>query len=484
MLKQHWLSHMVVIVLCIALLMPLLVVGQYSHPCVDDYDYSLKTHRAVQNGEGLLGVLKAAWETNVEYFQKWQGLYTSGFLLSLQPGIFGTQYYPLTMLLAVVSIALFLFGAMHLINRMYLQKSALYSLAWAMAMTAMLLLWLPSPAQGLYWFNAAFNYTPWIFASVFNVCLLHWACRQERCRRAWMAVAASTLLSILISGANHVTSFANILMLLCAAGYWVWKKRWEALLPLAAACIGFVVMFTAPGTAQRAAQDGNPQTVVHTVIAVVKEVRNLAHDWMNVQWLLSLLAMTPLCLEVARRNKASFSRRFPIAIIVAAAAIICGMMAVPYYPMGFFGEGRVTNVIWIAFMLFSWLIYACILGFLVSNDYLNAERMVQHRHFRTVMLGMVCAALLLSAVSVDDNGPSNSLRAVYELKNGTAQTYGQLLDEREEKYLSDEYTEVIVDPLPVVSELLYYFDVGFAPNEWPSTGISEYYGKTIWCKLD
>ena len=75
----------------------------FARPSADDYIYAAHTHAVVQQyGFDLPRLLKAAWDTNVYYFENWQGLYISGFLLAWQPAIFGNCWYGLTLLCVLV----------------------------------------------------------------------------------------------------------------------------------------------------------------------------------------------------------------------------------------------------------------------------------------------------------------------------------------------------------------------------------------------
>ena len=49
-------------------------------------------------------MIKEAFATSAEFYQKWQGFYASAVLLALEPGIFGDKYYALTgiLLLAII----------------------------------------------------------------------------------------------------------------------------------------------------------------------------------------------------------------------------------------------------------------------------------------------------------------------------------------------------------------------------------------------
>ena len=72
------------------LLVPVFVLAVFARPSADDYIYAARTHAVMQQyGFDLPRLLKAAWDTNVYYFENWQGLYVSGFLLAWQPAIFG-----------------------------------------------------------------------------------------------------------------------------------------------------------------------------------------------------------------------------------------------------------------------------------------------------------------------------------------------------------------------------------------------------------
>ena len=65
------------------LLVPVFVLAVFARPSADDYIYAARTHAVMQQyGFDLPRLLKAAWDTNVYYFENWQGLYVSGFLLA------------------------------------------------------------------------------------------------------------------------------------------------------------------------------------------------------------------------------------------------------------------------------------------------------------------------------------------------------------------------------------------------------------------
>ena len=117
--KKHELA---VILLCLCILLPLIIVGFYNRPAADDYSYAYTTSAAVAEGSGFFGILKAAWDTSAEFYNVWQGLYTSAFILSLQPGIFGEQYYALSTLIIFFSTFIPLLIAAHILNKHFFKK--------------------------------------------------------------------------------------------------------------------------------------------------------------------------------------------------------------------------------------------------------------------------------------------------------------------------------------------------------------------------
>lgn len=464
---------------CVLLLLPLFLVGIYDRPSADDYDYAIRTHEAVLRNEGFWGVIKAAFETDLVFYNTWQGLYSSAFILALQPAIWGEKFYALTPVLVICCAYLFTFMAVHLINKLCLKKTILFSIASSLVLLTFILLFLPSPVEGLYWYNGAMNYMPWAFSNVFNICLLVRIKDGFTGPKNIIYLVVSVVLSFLTSGGNHVTAFANILALSIFSVYFLFKKRFYPLFPLAAAVIGFVIMYKAPGTAIRAAQL-DQQTIMHTVIEVVKYLRDTVENWINIQWLISIIALTPVSILIAHQIKNKIPKLFPLASLILSVGIICGMLCVPFYAMGSFGGLRVTNVIWIAFMFLSWFNYTLFVILFSQSGAINVERILYNKHFSFVSTCVVCVSLFFAFASSGSYGYSNSYKAILELKNGTAQAYCREMDERFVKFNDVRLTEVQVHPLEVKSELLFFGELSEDPEVWPGTSISKYYGKPIY----
>ncbi len=450
-------------------------MGIYNRQSADDFSYAVLTHEAVVNGGGLLDLLAAAWETNQVFFHNWQGLYSSAFLLALQPAIFGEKLYALTPVIIIALAYLFTFGAVHILNRRYLQRSTFFSVTASLALVTVLMLWLPSPTEGIYWYNGAMNYMPWAFSNLFNLCFLLHIKDHTSTWRGRLELLMSTLLSFLTSGGNHVTAFANILFLLIASVYWLMQRRTFSLWPFAAACIGFIIMYTAPGTAIRAASC-EQQPVLDTILAVIVHLFTQVTKWFNLHWLLSLLLITPIGIEIVQRNRIRLPKGFVLLSMILSTGVLCGMLAVPYFSIGNFGASRTTNVIWITFLFLSWFNYVLVLLWLNQRNRLSclAERI------RPVQTLIMVACLLLLFLFPSRNGFSSSVRAVKELNSGTAQAYAAEWDERHRLINDSTLDEVWVTPLSHKSYLLFFSDLFIGDSTTTSQEINDYYGKSIY----
>ena len=90
-IKEHY--DFLFMIMMLASTIPFVIISFYSRPCADDLPYSVLTHNAFVKYRSIIAVLKAAIKTDIDFYNKWQGLYVSSFFMSLQPGIFGEKYY-------------------------------------------------------------------------------------------------------------------------------------------------------------------------------------------------------------------------------------------------------------------------------------------------------------------------------------------------------------------------------------------------------
>ena len=102
-------SLLLILFLCI---LPLLVMGFYSHPVGDDYTYGLQAHLAWENTGSPFAVIRAAAGTAQSFWHTYQGPFASAFFMALQPAVISERLYafsPFIMLFMLIfSTSLFL----------------------------------------------------------------------------------------------------------------------------------------------------------------------------------------------------------------------------------------------------------------------------------------------------------------------------------------------------------------------------------------
>ena len=471
-------SYLLIIALCIYIIRPIFQIAVYSYPSADDYSYGLIAREALRNGGGFFALIRAAWKMMASAYVQFSGLYTSNFVNAIHPGVWGEDCYWLTTWIVFGVMFVSTFWSVYILNKHFVKRSLLFVVSAALAIVTMIVLWLPSAWEALYWYNGAMNYIPFAFLNVLNLCILLETNDCLEKRKGKILLSLSAVISFLISGGNHVTSFANILMLLCAFGFTVVKKRFYVLLPLLSACVGFAIMYFSPGTQWRetyfvdlAGKTG----VVETILATIRHWIYVVDDWISISWLISMAVVTPMAMEIARKNVNRFSKHFPIIPILMAGAVISGMFCVPYKAMAYFGEGRVSNVIWITFMMLSWFLYVLLWGWLAANEYVNLDRIFEKKHSALIAVLIICTSLFM-LFRCHDESMSVSMDAKHELASGIAAAYGQQMEERVSRYLDPSLTEVGVLPIQNPSKLLFGGEFSEDPNEWPNNEIGLWYG--------
>lgn len=475
--KENSAALITIIILCLLIILPLLVIGIYNRPSADDYGYAAETHKVVQNGGNIIAVIKTAWETNLAYYNSWQGLYSAAFIQALQPAIYGEQYYALTGFIIMAIAFVCVFFSVKIINKHYLHYSRLFNWAASLFVTAFLFLWLPSPVQSLYWYSGAMNYVPWCFLDLLSICLIIEIYYSDEKIKNVLLLLLISAIAFVVSGGNPVTSFENILFLLFSVIIvWIKKRRCFPLLPLLSACIGFYIMCRAPGTAIRQsvlAKQTVPGTIFHSAI----EFWGLSESWISVTFVLSLILMVPAAIRFSKENPTHGTGKLPWLPVVMSVTVICGMLCVPYYPMGSFGDGRVTGVIWITFTWLGWLLF--FLFFRWAYEWIVSNSIKIEWKHNKIFECLAAAVLIILIVLVPRNRAySSSVYAVKELVTGKAKAYGTQLDERFYILNNDPSPDLVVEDIKHKSRLLFFEDITTDPGDWKNVGMSEYYGKS------
>lgn len=483
--QKRWLRRFVLLV--VVLMLPVAVLALYARPSADDYVYAARTHAVVQQyGMDLPRLLAAAWDTTIYFFQNWQGLYVSGFVLALQPAIFGNQWYGLTLLCVLVPLFLCLYAAARMVVHRLEPAQKRLPLALAVLFLFAFVEGMPSPVEGLYWFNGAMNYLPYFALTLLNAALMFALLmpRTTSCRRQTGFMVAGVLIGLVIGGGHQVVGELNVLLLLVGTVLALRRRNFRVCPALVAALIGLLVNVTAPGT--RVRTDGFAQAGF--LEAVIKSFALAAMQW--IRWLdvplLCLLLLLALPLRRLAQSQALPDRifRYPWLGPTASFVLMWAMIFLPSYTMGGIGAGRLLNVVWMTFILglvaseflfFGWLERVRDFTLIAAEQFLR-----HHAHFLpgTAAVLLLCMACIGSHTVKEgqDNYFATSLEAAYELASGQASAFAAALDARESILTDPDQPDVAITPLDEDERpwLLYYTDVSVGPDLW---GLTPYYDK-------
>ena len=233
-------SYGIVLAFLISLI-PIIMVSRYVYPQADDFGFGLRTHLAWESTHSLISVIGAAFDTSIFYWGDWQGTYTSSFLMSLQPGIFGEGYYHIVpmILIGLISLGTFL-----------LVKAILHDVMKApwyltLGITGLILLAtiqnVKDQTESFTWFNGGIHYTGSHALWLTYMAVLVLAIRKafddsgdlSSKSRNWKGLLgiqiAAVLMGFIVGGGNNITVLwavlANVSIMLAIVILAIAKKK-------------------------------------------------------------------------------------------------------------------------------------------------------------------------------------------------------------------------------------------------------------------
>ena len=487
--KRRWsvlgVCGAILLILFLVTLAPIGLVSAYDRMDFDDYDYSVLTHAAVRDDGSALGLLRAAGQTVSDTYQNWQGTYSAVFLFSLQPAIWGQDWYAVTPWILIGTLVLglgcFTYAVLVVALR---QDRRVWLLVWML--TSILCVQFPrDPSEGFFWYNGGMFYTFFFgLLLIWLALIIDLANRQQSTRTGtWLRGAALALLGGIIAGGNYPTA---LLLGVLIIGYLLWSvlNRREILpvliLSLAVYGVGFALNVLAPGNSVRQAllEQQTPLRAVFSAITGTP-VRLLGQLLRHPGVLaMLLLVWTPLCVVLVQRVERRF--RLPLLIPVASFLMLAAMFTPSYYAMSNAGSYRLWNIVMFAFYLLLMLNIFYFIGwwkrrFPASYGKTLAFLQRWKRLAPVFLLVTVCLSLAFSGVGpslgIERESPT-SVRALEALQDGSAKAYAEAFDRQACAIEACSCGEAPVQPIPEPCTLLpdgdltRYIPMSYEPSRW------------------
>ena len=317
-------------------MLPIWYLAFYARPSGDDYGYSALTHAVWMDTHSLPAVLKAAGETVANYYNSWNGDWTTTFLFSLMPEVFVPYSFWIVpfLMTGVVIAATWVFMHEICVNvmKMPIGDCIIY--------TALLLTvayqFIPSTAIGMYWYVGAVHYMLPHAAGLLGLACLSAFLRNGRKSRLLLL----TLCGFFIGGSSYFTSLL-LFMVLAAVFVLGWRKNRKRVMllfiPFLVCLICFIIQCKAPGNSVRGGEEFGfdislaAYTIVESLRRGMMTIGSYAAEKTPAFIVLFVIALLGLESMNKVTEKGVFSFRFALLFVIAMFGCFCAMFAPEVY---------------------------------------------------------------------------------------------------------------------------------------------------------
>lgn len=343
MLQRFLKSYQALLFAAVAVMLVLLsVAGFFNRPTVDDLAQPLEVAHALENGGGLPGALKAAWDKMAYSYVDTCGTFLAMFLSYIPPMNLDYRLawiHPIFLLLLIAGACLAAAYCLRAANPAMPRRVCHCA---ALLMIALLLNLMPSISEGIYWYSGAINYTFSFFLGVLLFSsLLAIQLRSDRGQRpGWPGLALLSLGFFLLGGGSF--NGAAVFMTLCAyyALYLLLRKKPKRLLiPCLFMALGFLTSVLAPGNRHRQEIFGSHYPLTTTFLRSFFQSFQMAFE--DARLWLFLLLFVPVILAALPRLPLKF--RHPLLIPALGWTLMAASMVPSYYAFASIGPARQIN---------------------------------------------------------------------------------------------------------------------------------------------
>ena len=459
----------------IAAVLPVLYLGFFAHPASDDYSFGRHNVHALRHGTSLL---YSIGYTVKRFYFGWQGTFSAVALMSLEPSIFGEQFYALTPFVMLGALSL---GTTKLLDTL-LRRMLCQSRSLVLCATSLLLLLslelLPDPHEGFYWWNGAMFYT--FFYSIMllfldQLLVLSMTASGAARIRVWVRVC---LLGLLLGGGNYVSALLSLEICVLFCGYCLRKRR--NLLPYAAVTwllisAAFLISVLAPGNAVRQASETGGLPPFQAVLASIRQAVMDFPLFFNPTLLLAVLFAAVILLRLLPHTDFRFQHPLPVQLLIFL--LYASQHAPHLYAVGTAGPGRMQNIFYFSFL---WMIFFSVfywIGFLAHRAWFQQPRTA----VRYPVAAMLMVLLVISGAVQCLHRDAVSAEALAEVLDGSAQIFDAEQNQRVAQYLDPAVQDLRFPPLTASPQLLFHIDLSTRTDDWANIAIASFYEKNTVC---
>lgn len=481
--KTVFWRNLLLFILMISLI-PLLIIAKYNHSCIDDFSYGIFVHQTWTQSHNLLEVVKTIGKTVLSFNKTWQGTYSAIVLFTIQPAVWGEQYYFLTtyILLAFLLIGIFVFFRSWIGKGLH--RNDIADIV-ACCVSILFIQMVPVPVESLFWWNGASFYIIWNALMLIQISRFLVVTQRRKCSISQCIIMS--VLGILLAGANFITALLTVEISVLFFAYCIYTRNsWkQAAIVLLVTLVGFAISVFAPGNAVRQQHF----ETVPPLLAIIKSflyAYRWAITWTPDMLLIILLFCLPFAIGLHCGTEAK-KMQFPLWVKLALLICLFTSTFTPtIYAGNVIGPERAQNM---RFLL--WIIVCFISEFIIVEHAANWVKQNKHKSiiedlqvsfspkkvvFLTVALMVIIGLSGMRSYYFKKFECFTSISAVHSLINGDAQEYDRIADERMQLLLSDE-PRVILQPFTEKPFVLFFNDITDDPSDWTNRAMAAYYNK-------
>lgn len=475
--------------LCLVIL-PLLMVAEYNYPTADDWSYGQESYRVIQEGAGLFTVLRTSFQVAAKQYVIWEGRFSNAFLASLQPGIWGEEYYEIVTWMVLGSLIM---GEWCLCNKVLNfthNKNKRYCFPIVASTLIMQILYTPSTVESFYWYTGAVNYTVMFSVSlILMVLFLNLALTDVKGWKRHVTIVSACILAVLVGGNNFSTSLCTLLVMIALSVIFFFYNRrgfWRTWYISLVSGVSFIACILSPGITGRlnANYGGTTQTgILETVWLSLVRAFNIICSWTNWTIVLMICIILPFVLMAVKNI--DFDFKLPGIFTLLTFGFYASQIAPNMYVEGTSGGGRVAAIlyysyhIWLVGNLCYWAGWLYRVRFkwpaVIRRGFAGVSSFL--RRF-LIPYCAVAGMILVTIIYLCDLKEISSYKAYRDWRQGWAWQYAKEWDLRLEVLHDDNIEEVTFAPLSVYPETIVYTDLQKADGyTWVNRACASYYGK-------
>lgn len=468
---SHKILLILLIIFFVILIIPILFIGKWNAPSLDDYSYAIGVHNTFLQNGSLIDILKESIKQVQTTYSDWSGLMSSVFLWTLMPASFGEENYfivPYMMLFSlIIGICFFIVEFYFLFS-----KNKLYGLSIAIIILIACTQFLPSPVQAFYWYAGSVCYTFFFGLSLIYYALL---IRWLKKRTNTITIVPLLLLSFITASSNFITALATAILLISLLFLLIILKRdsWKKLLFITLIFgITFYFVISAPGNNGRKSTDLRLpiiQTIVESFQFALHQIITLNK--------LSVIALYILLLPILWKiaSESTWSFRYPWLVTIYSFCLQASMNSPTIFTDIEIAPGRVENIRYFAMLILFVINIFYWLGWLSKGKFRQfGDRFLQMRVYYLIF----SSAIFLYGLTKIPIYRITTLSAVHSYKVGWVGQYKHVYNQRLETLKNPEIQDAVLREYPHNKPFVLYFgDISEDPNDWKNIAMSNFYNK-------